>query len=68
MGRPPKRPSERKNQYVSLSVEKVRMKAYRDAAAAGFSGNLANFLRAAADALAAQLGHPVPPTEKPDKS
>jgi hypothetical protein len=55
MGRPPKKASERKTKYVTLPLEKSRLKAYKGAAAKGFKGNLAAFLRAAADALAVQL-------------
>jgi hypothetical protein len=65
MGRPPKKASERKSRYVTLPLENSRLRAYKAAAAAGFAGNLASFLRAAADELAARLGHPVPPTDKP---
>jgi hypothetical protein len=65
MGRPPKRASERKSTYVNVPIEKARLKVYRAAAAKGFKGNLAAFLRAAADALAAQLGHSVTPADKP---
>jgi hypothetical protein len=54
-GRPPKRESERKNRYVTLPLEASRLKAYKEAAAKGFKGNLADFLRAAADDLAARL-------------
>jgi hypothetical protein len=67
MGRPPKKARERKSRYLSFPIEKARVQAYKDAAAKGFKGNVADFLRAAADALAAQLGHPVKPPadEKP---
>ena len=65
MGAPPKAASERKSRYVSFPVEKKRLKAYREAAKNGFRGKLAKFLRAAADALAAQLGHPVTPPDEP---
>jgi hypothetical protein len=58
MGRPPKRRSERKSAYVNVSVEKLRLKTYKAAAAKGFKGNLSNFIRAACDALAAQLDKP----------
>jgi hypothetical protein len=63
MGRPPKRPSERKSGYLSFNVEKTRRQAYQAAADDKFHGNLSDFLRTAADAMAAELGHPVPPTE-----
>jgi hypothetical protein len=63
-GRPPKRASERKSKYVTLPLEKKRLEAYKQAADKGFKGNLAAFLRAAADALAASLGHPVTPVDK----
>ncbi|HET6324809.1 MAG TPA: hypothetical protein VFG04_08920 [Planctomycetaceae bacterium] len=65
MGRPPKKASERKSRYVSFPVEKTRLKAYREAAKGSFKGKLAKFLRAAADALAEKLGHPVKPPDKP---
>jgi hypothetical protein len=65
MGRPPKRASDRKSTYVNVPIEKARLKTYKAAAAKGFKGNLAAFLRAAADALAAQLGHSVTPVDKP---
>jgi hypothetical protein len=61
MGRPPKRPSERKSTYVNVSVEKSRLKTYKAAAGKGFKGNLSNFIRAACDALAAQLERDKPP-------
>jgi hypothetical protein len=65
MGRPPKKASERKSRFLSFGVDKSRLKAYQDAAGNGFKGNVSDFLRAAADALAAQLGHPVTPPDKP---
>jgi hypothetical protein len=65
MGRPPKRPSERKSRFLSFGVDKARLKTYQDAAAKGFAGNVSDFLRAAADALAAQLAHTLPPTAGP---
>jgi hypothetical protein len=65
MGRPPKRPSERKSGYLSFNVEKPRRRAYQAAADERFNGNLSDFLRAAADALAAQLEREKPPEGKP---
>jgi hypothetical protein len=66
MGRPPKRASDRKSRFLSFGVDKKRLQAYRDAAAGEqFGGNVSDFLRAAADALATQLGHPIDPTTKP---
>jgi hypothetical protein len=61
MGRPPKKASERKSRFLSFGVNKSRLKAYQDAAAKGFKGNVSDFLRAAADALAAQLERDKPP-------
>ncbi|HET6324650.1 MAG TPA: hypothetical protein VFG04_08115 [Planctomycetaceae bacterium] len=61
MGRPPKRASERKSEYLNVPVEKARLKTYRVAAEAGFKGNLSDFIRAACDALAAQLERDNPP-------
>lgn len=61
MGRPPKKASERKSRFLSFGVDKSRLKAYQDAAAKGFKGNVSDFLRAAADALAAQLERDDPP-------
>jgi hypothetical protein len=55
-GRAPKRAGERKSRYVTLSLGKARLDLYIRAAAKGFKGNLAAFLRAAADDLAARLG------------
>ncbi len=69
MGRPPKKSKDRKSRYVSFPVEKSRLKIYREASKVQHKGKLARFLRDAADALSAQLGHPVaPPIEqrKPD--
>jgi hypothetical protein len=53
--RTPKRVSARKGRYVTLPLEKARFDLYKEAAAKGFKGNLAGFLRAAADDLAARL-------------
>jgi hypothetical protein len=51
---------------VTLPLEKKRLDAYKEAADAGFKGNLAAFLRAAADALAAQIKQqPTTPADKP---
>jgi hypothetical protein len=55
MGRPPKRPSERKSTYVNVPVEKSRLKAYQAAAKVGFKGVVTDFIRAACDDLAARL-------------
>ena len=55
MGRPPKKAIDRKSRFLSFGVDKTRLKMYQEAAAAGFKGNVSDFLRAAADALAAQL-------------
>jgi hypothetical protein len=55
-GRTPKRAGDRKSRYVTLPLEKARLDLYNQAAAKGFKGNLAAFLRAAADDLAARLG------------
>jgi len=41
--------------YIPLIVSRSQLKAYRAAAEKGFNGNLSNFLRAAADALAADI-------------
>jgi hypothetical protein len=57
MGRPPKRASERKSGYLSFHVEKPRLEAYQNAAEAKFKGNVSDFLRAAADALAEQIAN-----------
>jgi hypothetical protein len=65
MGRPPKKRSERKGRYVSVPVERARLAAYRAAAKAGYKGVVTDFIRAACDALAAQLGHPVKPPDEP---
>jgi hypothetical protein len=56
-GRPPKHPSDRKSHSVSFMVEPGRLDAYRSAAANGFNGNLADFLRAAADTLVTRLSY-----------
>jgi hypothetical protein len=63
MGRPPKPKSVRKSRFLSFGVDKGQLKSYREAAALGFKGNVSDFLRAAADALAAQLKPPA--DEKP---
>jgi hypothetical protein len=55
MGRRPKKASERKSQYIPFLVSKAQLKAYKAAADEGFKGNVSDVLRAAADALAAQL-------------
>jgi hypothetical protein len=68
MGRPPVKASERKSRYVSFPLSRAQLKAYKLAAAAGFKGNLASFLRAAADALSEKLGHPATPPDKPTPS
>jgi hypothetical protein len=68
MGRPPKRASERKSTYVNVPVEKARLRAYRAAARAGFKGVVTDFIRAACDRLADELGHPVaPPIDEPSE-
>jgi hypothetical protein len=54
-GRPTKPVSERKSCYVALPLERARLDLYKEAAEKGFKGNRSAFLRAAADALAAQL-------------
>jgi len=54
-GRPTKSVSERKCCYVALPLERARLDLYKEAAEKGFKGNRSAFLRAAADALAAQL-------------
>jgi hypothetical protein len=41
--------------YIPLIVSRSQLNAYRAAAEKGFNGNLSNFLRAAADALAANI-------------
>jgi hypothetical protein len=38
-----------------VTVDKVRLKKYQEAAARRFHGNISDFLRAAADALVVQL-------------
>jgi hypothetical protein len=43
------------SRYIPLIVSRSQFKAYRAAAEKGFNGNLSNFLRAAADALAADI-------------
>jgi hypothetical protein len=43
------------SRYIPLTVSRSQFRAYRVAAAKGFNGNLSNFLRAAADALAADI-------------
>jgi hypothetical protein len=53
--RAPKRASERKGRILSFGVDKSRLKAYQDAAAIGFEGEISDFLRAAADDLAGRL-------------
>jgi hypothetical protein len=55
MGRPPVKASERRNRWVSFPLSNAQLKAYRAAAALGFKGDLAAFLRAAADRMAAQV-------------
>jgi hypothetical protein len=67
MGRPRKKASERKSRFLSFGVDKAELKAYQSAAAIGFNGNVSDFLRAAADALAAQLERDKPATpEQPE--
>ena len=61
MGRKPIKASERKSRYIPFLVSKAQLKAYKAAADKGFKGVLSDFLRAAADALAAQLER-----DKPD--
>ena len=41
--------------YIPLIVSRSQFRAYRAAAEKGFNGNLSNFLRAGADALAADI-------------
>ncbi len=55
-GRPLKSARERESRYVTLPLGKARLDLYKEVAAKGFKGNLAAFLRAAADDLAARLG------------
>lgn len=47
--------SGRDSRYIPLIVSRSQFKAYRAAADKGFNGNVSNFLRAAADALAADI-------------
>jgi len=47
--------SEHNSRYIPLSVSRSQFRAYRAAADKRFNGNLSNFLRAAADALAADI-------------
>lgn len=65
MGRPPKKASERKGRFLSFGVDKAQLKAYKAAAEKGFKGNVSDFLRAAANALAAQLEREKPPEAEP---
>jgi hypothetical protein len=46
---------ERRNRHIHSFVSRAELKAYQEAAAKGFNGSLAAFLRAAADALAAEI-------------
>jgi thioredoxin-like negative regulator of GroEL len=55
MGLPQKRASKRKSRLLSFPVNKAQLKAYQQAASVGFKGDVADFLRAAADDLAARL-------------
>jgi hypothetical protein len=47
--------SERKDQYIPFLVSRAQLKAYKAAAAIGFRGNVADFIRAACDDLAARI-------------
>jgi hypothetical protein len=58
MGRPAKKASERKSQYVSFPISKAQLKAYKAAADKDFKGNVSDFIRAACDAAAAQRDPP----------
>jgi hypothetical protein len=64
LARPPVRVRERKLRILTVSVDKARLKKYQDAAARGFRGNISDFFRAAADALAAQLAAQLAENEK----
>jgi|HubBroStandDraft_2_1064218.scaffolds.fasta_scaffold2077097_1 hypothetical protein len=64
MGRKPKKASERKSKYIPFLVSKAQLKTYKAAADKGFKGRVSDFIRAACDALAAQLERE-PPEVKP---
>ena len=64
MGRPPKPTGQVKSEWVTFAVEPARAAAYESAAKAGFKGVLSDFARAACNALAKELGHPVSSPEK----
>jgi hypothetical protein len=53
--------------YIDPVHSVHRSETYRRATADRFKGNVSDFLRAAADALAEQLGHPVKPPDDSTK-
>ncbi len=65
MGRPPKPANDRRSRTYCFSVEPTRAATYRHVAKSHFKGVVSDFLRAAADALAKELGHPVTPPDEP---